>query len=80
MKLREFNFNSIKRFAPRNLLVRMETTQGEYNPWYVGCSIDEILRMLPQSFADAEIKETGWFFDTFVIELKRGGLILSDQI
>lgn len=26
--------------------------------------------MIPLSFADAEIKNTRWFFDTFVIELE----------
>ncbi len=73
MKLREFNFNSIKRGSrPTNLAVRMETTPGEYGPWYEGCSIGETLRMLPLSFADAEIKESRWFFDTFIIELNSG--------
>lgn len=70
MKLRGFNFNSLKRpFRLTNLSVRMETSPGEYRPWYEGCSIGETLKMLPPEFADAEIKETRWFFDTFVIEL-----------
>ncbi len=71
MKLREFNFNSLKHpFRLTNLSVRMETSPGQYGPWYEGCSIGETLKMLPSEFADAEIKETRWFFDTFVIELK----------
>ncbi len=71
MKLREFNFNSLKHpFRPTNLSVRMETSPGQYGPWYEGCGIGETLKMLPPEFADAEIKETRWFFDTFVIELR----------
>lgn len=70
MKLREFDFNSLRHpFRLTNLSVRMETNQGEYGPWYEGCSIGETLKMLPPEFADAEIKGTRWFFDTFVIEL-----------
>ena len=49
--------------------IRMEIEPGEYGPWYEGCGIGETLKMLPPKFADAEIKETRWFFDTFVIEL-----------
>lgn len=71
MKLREFNFNSLKRpFTPTNLAVRMETTSGEFGPWYEGLTIGETLRKLPLIFADAEIKTTRWHFNTFVIELK----------
>lgn len=70
MKLREFNFNSLKHpFRLTNLSVRMETSPGEFGPWYEGSGIGETLRMLPLEFADAEIKETRWFFNTFVIEL-----------
>lgn len=73
MKLREFNFNSLKNpFRLTNLAVRMETGPGEYTPWYEGLTIGETLKMIPLSFADAEIKETRWFFDTFVIELNGG--------
>lgn len=32
--------------------------------------IGETLKSLPAEFADAEIKETRWFFNTFVIELR----------
>lgn len=71
MKLRKFNFNSLKRpFRPTNLSVRMETGPGQYGPWYEGLTIGETLKMLPPEFADAEIKATRWFFDTFVIELR----------
>lgn len=65
MKLREFNFNSIKRIVPVNLAVRLDGGK-----WYEGCSIGETLEILPLHFADATIKETRWFFDTFVIELE----------
>ncbi len=73
MKLREFNFNSLKRpFKLTNLAVRMETSPGQYGPWYEEPTIGETLKALPAEFADAEIKETRWFFDTFVIELHGG--------
>lgn len=73
MKLREFNFNSLKHpFTPTNLAVRMETGPGEYGPWYEGLTIGETLKALPLSFADAEIKATKWYFNTFVIELNGG--------
>lgn len=65
MKLREFNFNSIKRIAPTNLAVRLD--EGK---WYEGGSIGETLKILPLHFADATVKDTRWFFDTFVIELE----------
>jgi hypothetical protein len=48
----------------------MEVSPGQYGPWYEGATIGETLKMLPTEFADAEIKETRWFFNTFVIELK----------
>lgn len=71
LKLREFNFNSLKHpFTPTNLAVRMETGSNKFGPWYEGCSIGETLKMLPLIFADAEIKETRWYFNTFVVELK----------
>lgn len=65
MKLREFNFNSIKRFGLVNLAVRLDGGK-----WYEECSIGETLKALPLHFADATIKETRWFFNTFVIELE----------
>lgn len=66
MKLRDFDFNSLKNpFRLINLAVRMEN-----GPWYEGPTISKTLKMLPLIFADAEIKETRWFFDTFIIELK----------
>lgn len=80
MKLREFNFNSIKRpFGLTGLSIRMETSPGQFGPWYQEATIGETLRKLPKEFADAEIKETRWFFDTFVIELKKGGCRLHDS-
>ena len=69
MKLREFDFNSIKQRRVdggfTNLAVRMENGQ-----WYEELTIGLTLESLPKEFAEAEIKETRWFFDTFVIELK----------
>lgn len=37
---------------------------------YEESSIGETLRSLPLELADREIKETRWFFNTFVIELE----------
>lgn len=71
MKLREFDFNSLKHsFALTNLAVRMETSPGKYGPWYEGLTIGETLRKFPLIFSNAEIKATRWYFNTFVIELK----------
>lgn len=65
MKLREFNFNSLKNsFTPTNLCVK----DGDKS--YEGLSIGDTLHMLPIAFADREIKEMRWFFNTFVIELE----------
>ena len=66
MKLREFNFNSLKNlFALINLCVM----DGRVS--YEGVSIGDTLRMLPIELADRKIKETRWFFNTFVIELEQ---------
>ena len=68
MKLREFNFNSLKNpFARTNLFVM----DGRAS--YEGVSIGDTLRMLPLELADRKIKETRWFFNTFVIELEQDG-------
>lgn len=68
MKLREFNFNSLKNiFAPTNLCVKASDKS------YEGLSIGDTLRMIPVTLADREIKETRWFFNTFVIELEENG-------
>lgn len=65
MKLREFNFNDLKNpLSPVNLCVK----DGKRS--YEECSIGETLRSLPRELADREIKETRWFFNTFVIELE----------
>lgn len=68
MKLREFNFNSIREnhHGLCNLAVRIKDT----NKWYEELSIGETLKAIPIEFADMEIVETRWFFDTFVIELE----------
>lgn len=71
MKLREFDFNQLKHpFAITNLAVRMEINPGQYGPWYEEISVGETLKKLPDGWENAEIKETRWFFNTFVIELK----------
>ena len=65
MKLREFKFNELKNpLAPVNLCVK----DGQRS--YEECSIGETLRSFPRELADREIKETRWFFNTFVIELE----------
>lgn len=64
MKLKEFNFNSIKRpFGLTGLCIRKDGKNIEEG--FIG----EVLRKIPIEFADLEIKETRWFFDIFVIEL-----------
>lgn len=66
MKLREFNFNSLKHpLTPTTLCVK------DGGKSYEGLSIGDTLRMLPVALADREIKETRWFFNIFVIELER---------
>ena len=68
MKLREFNFNSLKHpLTPTTLCVK------DGGKSYEGLSIGDTLRMLPVALADREIKETRWFFNLFVIELKAEG-------
>lgn len=65
MKLREFNFNSLKNpLTPTTLCVK----DGDKS--YEGLSIGDTLRMLPVALSDREIKETQWFFNIFVIELE----------
>ena len=64
MKLREFNFNSIKnKYQIVGLSIRKD--KGK---WYEG-TIGEVLRAIPEEFAEMEIKEMRWFFNVFVIEL-----------
>ena len=65
MKLRDFDFNSIDIFPITGLSVR----QGD-GEWYDKGCIGDTLKALPPHFADAEIKETRWYFNTFVIELE----------
>lgn len=72
MKLKEFDFNSIKRIGPTNLCVMMEPKDiHDFSERYEELTIGATLRALPIEWAEREIKETRWFFDTFVIELKR---------
>lgn len=65
MKLREFNFNSIKNEFP---IVALSIREHK-GKWYTG-TIGEVLRTIPLEFADMEIKETRWVFNEFVIELE----------
>ena len=72
MKLKEFDFNSLKNpFRPVNLAVREDLGNGSFGPYYEGLSIGETLRMLPPEFAEMTIADQRWFFDTFVIEVSR---------
>lgn len=65
MRLREFDFNSLKNpIIPTTLCVKDGDTQ------YEGTTIGETLRMLPLTLADREIKEAHWFYNVFVITLK----------
>ena len=63
MKLKEFNFNSIKnRYSIVGLTIRKDGKN------YTGF-IWEVLEKIPIEFAEMEIKETRWYFNEFVIEL-----------
>lgn len=72
MKLKEFNFNSIKgRYAIVGLTIKEEGVSVlEPNKSYSGF-IGEVLRAIPTEWAEREIKETRWFYNEFIIELKR---------
>lgn len=61
MKLKEFNFNEI---GTNHIAIRMEN-----GPWYEKLTIAETLSSLPPHFAEAKIKTTRYYFDTYVIEL-----------
>ena len=82
MRLRDFRFDLLKKSAevptidekikqilmlekPTHIAIRM----GD-GPWYEEPTIGETLKAIPEYFAEAEIKDTRWFFDTFVIELE----------
>ena len=84
MKLREFDFNSIKgdRWRLTNLCVMEDTSDmpfGKMSKRYEEGSIGLTLKALPPYWANREIKETRWFFETFVIELKGTGTGLVDK-
>lgn len=72
MKLKEFNFNSIKnRFAIVGLVIKEEDAAvWDKDKSYTGF-IGEVLRAIPIEWAERDIKETRWFFNEFVIELKK---------
>lgn len=80
MKLKEFNFNSIKRIRPTNLCIMEECVIGYgHRQCYEELTIGDTLRSIPIEWAEREIKETRWFFDTFVIELKGRTTSLIDD-
>ena len=68
MKLREFNFNSI---LVRGLCIVEEGAISTDKERSFTGFIGEVLRAIPISWADREIKETRYYFDIFVIELKK---------
>lgn len=82
MRLRDFRFDLLKTIVevpdvhekikqiltlqkPVHIAIRM----GD-GPWYEEPTIGETLKVIPEHFADAEITDCRWFFDTFVIELE----------
>ena len=67
MKLREFNFNSI---MTRGLCIMEEGAKATDRDRSFEGFIGEVLRAIPIEWADREIKETRYYFDIFVIELK----------
>lgn len=71
MKLKEFNFNSIERpFRLTNLCIKEEgSTAFDKDKCFEEMTIGLTLEATPIEWAEREIKETRWFFDTFVIEL-----------
>ena len=72
MKLREFNFNSITGFGRlTNLCVKTEgATVLDKDRCFEEITIGETLKALPIEWAEREIKNSWWYFDTYVIELK----------
>lgn len=72
MKLREFNFNNLKAFRMCGLCI-MEEGASVLNKdkCFEGITIGETLRKIPAEWAEREIKETRWFFNEFIIELKK---------
>lgn len=74
MKLREFNFNSIKPDNPYhcvNLCVKeIGATVLEKERCFEELTIGETLKALPLDWAEREIVDTRWFFNTFVIEVE----------
>lgn len=68
MKLKEFNFNSI---PVRGLCIKEEGTITTDKEKCFEGFIGETLRKIPIEWAEREIKETRFYFDIFVIELKK---------
>lgn len=72
MKLKEFDFNSIKsRFAIVGLTIKEDGAMVTDKERSYSGFIGEVLRAIPIEWAEREIKETRWFFNEFVIELKK---------
>lgn len=68
MKLKEFNFNSI---MVCGLCIKEEDTVVTDKKKCFEGFIGEVLRAIPIEWAEREIKETRYYFDIFVIELKK---------
>ena len=65
MKLKEFNFNALKNsFIAINGLCIMKDGKVVEEGF-----IGEVLRKIPEEFAELEIKDERTFFDIYVIEL-----------
>ena len=72
MKLKEFDFNSIKSFLGITGLCIKEEGASVLDPnrAYSGF-IGDVLKIIPTDWAERDIKESRWYFNEFVIELKK---------
>lgn len=73
MKLKEFNFNYIKnnRFAIVGLTIKEDGAMVTDKERSYSGSIGEVLRAIPNEWAEREIKDLRWYFNEFVIELQK---------
>lgn len=80
MKLKDFNFNSIDIFPLTNLIIKEEGASiGEKERCFEEGSIGLTLKSIPIRWAEREIKDSWWFFNTYVIELKGLGTGVFDE-
>lgn len=63
MKLKEINFNDFK-------IKYTNVSIGNCNKWYTG-SINKVLGLLPEEWANKEVKEQREFFGSWIIELEK---------